>query len=223
MKLIGIYKITSPTGRVYIGQSRDIEGRFNQHRRKNRLRPTLVTRSIVKHSAENHLFEIVYPLPVDVTSEILNTYELLFIDQHRECGFRMMNLGECNIGGTITEETRKRLSESHKGQPAFWKGKKMPDWLKQKFSNAQSGKKQKPEHIEQRRRSNTGKKRTEETKAKLRIACKGKTGYKKGTRKCSEETKRKISQSNMGRIISQETRIKIRNTLLKRNNDNCSN
>lgn len=31
-KLIGIYKITSPTDRIYIGQSKDINKRFNSYK-----------------------------------------------------------------------------------------------------------------------------------------------------------------------------------------------
>lgn len=32
MATIGVYKIESPTGKVYIGSSKDIESRWNQYR-----------------------------------------------------------------------------------------------------------------------------------------------------------------------------------------------
>ena len=35
MNTIGIYKITSPTGRIYVGQSCNIEKRFNTYGSKN--------------------------------------------------------------------------------------------------------------------------------------------------------------------------------------------
>jgi predicted GIY-YIG superfamily endonuclease len=33
--MIGIYKITSPSGKVYIGQSWDIYDRWKKHKQKN--------------------------------------------------------------------------------------------------------------------------------------------------------------------------------------------
>jgi len=37
MNTIGIYKITSPTGKIYVGQSCNIERRFNTYNSKNKL------------------------------------------------------------------------------------------------------------------------------------------------------------------------------------------
>ena len=53
--MIGIYKITSPTGRIYIGQSVNIERRFKQHKRKTKnYKPnTLLINSFNKYGAEN--------------------------------------------------------------------------------------------------------------------------------------------------------------------------
>ena len=149
-----------------------------------------------------------------VVEEDFNNQELAYIEIHRDAGYMMMNTGECNIGGTITEETRQRLSDSHKGQPAYWKGKKMPDWLKEKLRIAQTGKRHTLEHTAIRALSNTGKKRTEETKRKMSIALKGKAGYAKGTVVCSEERKEKIRAALTGHSVSEETREKIRQSLI---------
>lgn len=64
---------------------------------------------------------------------------------------------------TISDETRKKLSESSTGRIGPWAGKTMPDEIKAKMSASQQGKKM-----------------SEETKAKMRIAA-----------KIREETKRK--------------------------------
>ena len=57
--MTGIYKITSPTGRVYIGQSVDIEQRFKDYNRRPATRQVRLNKSFIKHGIENHLFEVI--------------------------------------------------------------------------------------------------------------------------------------------------------------------
>ena len=59
--MIGIYKITSPTNRIYVGQSLDIEGRFNAYKNlySKILKQPRIYNSIKKYGAENHKFEII--------------------------------------------------------------------------------------------------------------------------------------------------------------------
>ena len=57
--MIGIYKITSPTNRVYIGQSINIEYRFKQYRWIKAKSQTRLRNSFLKYGVENHKFEIV--------------------------------------------------------------------------------------------------------------------------------------------------------------------
>lgn len=61
---------------------------------------------------------------------------------------------------------------------------------KQKMSKAKIGKKQTVDRIENRANKNTGQKRSDETKLKMRLAQLGK--------KCSDETKRKLSENHAG-------------------------
>lgn len=51
--MIGIYKITSPTGKVYVGQSVDIEKRWNQYKNENKsfVGPRLYN-SLLKHGLD---------------------------------------------------------------------------------------------------------------------------------------------------------------------------
>ena len=73
-------------------------------------------------------------------------------------------------GNDMSEETKKKLSESHKGKISPIKGKHLSEETKHKISEAQKGKTL-----------------SDETKRKLSEAAKGKHH--------SEETKRKISES----------------------------
>ena len=58
--MIGIYKITSPTNKIYIGKSFNVENRINEYkyvgRRKSQHK---LNNSINKHGLENHIFEII--------------------------------------------------------------------------------------------------------------------------------------------------------------------
>ena len=58
--MIGIYKITSPTNRVYIGQSMDVEKRIYRYRYLQGLvNQTRLYKSIIKYGYNNHTFEII--------------------------------------------------------------------------------------------------------------------------------------------------------------------
>ena len=56
--MVGIYKITSPSNKVYIGQSIDIEKRFSYYKRLSCKQQSKVYNSILKYGYENHVFEI---------------------------------------------------------------------------------------------------------------------------------------------------------------------
>ena len=58
--MIGIYKITSPTKKVYIGQSIDIQKRFFNYYtlKKSTKTQTRLYNSFKKYKVENHNFEI---------------------------------------------------------------------------------------------------------------------------------------------------------------------
>lgn len=57
--MIGIYKITSPSGRIYIGQSINIENRFKQYKNLNKTKVhKKLYRSFLKYGILNHIFSI---------------------------------------------------------------------------------------------------------------------------------------------------------------------
>jgi len=67
VKTIGIYKITSPSGKVYIGQSIDIELRFKQY--SNILKSIGQRKlyySFKKYGINSHKFEILETCSVEV-------------------------------------------------------------------------------------------------------------------------------------------------------------
>jgi hypothetical protein len=56
---VGIYKITNPKGKVYIGQSINIPVRKNKYTLNHTKGQPRISRSITKYGWENHLFEII--------------------------------------------------------------------------------------------------------------------------------------------------------------------
>lgn len=90
--MVGIYKITSPSGKVYIGQSIDIYRRWNSYKSASCESQRRLFHSFFKYGYDNHKFEIVHKLPSDIEQEILNRYEQLYMDLYRYCEIELLNL-----------------------------------------------------------------------------------------------------------------------------------
>jgi group I intron endonuclease len=63
--ICGIYKITSPSGRVYVGQSKDIENRWASYRKANCKQQRVLFNSLLKYGWINHIFEIIEECDAD--------------------------------------------------------------------------------------------------------------------------------------------------------------
>lgn len=114
----GIYKITSPSGRIYIGQSTNIKTRFYNYRKSiSCQKQRVLYSSFIKYGIHAHELEVIHELPIDVCAETLTIYEQFCIDQFKDAGFEMMNLKEAGPHGGHSEETRRRISLGHKGKP----------------------------------------------------------------------------------------------------------
>jgi group I intron endonuclease len=115
MNICGIYKITSPTDKIYVGQSLNINRRFNTYKSNIELlikQPKLYN-SIKKHGWENHTFEVIEECEI----EDLNCRERYWQDFYDvlngglNCVLTQTNL----LPYRISEESRKIKSESKKG------------------------------------------------------------------------------------------------------------
>lgn len=175
--MIGIYKITSPTKKVYIGQSVNIERRFSTYKRNNPInkQPRLYS-SFKKYGVESHKFEIVCECEIHE----LNDKERYYQDLFSATGKNSLNCilqKTSNLDYASSLETRKKISEKAKGR-------KHTIETKLKLSLAHTGKKLNPEH-----------------KEKLRIKLIGRKGHSK---KASQETKEKCrlnSTKHLSKIV----------------------
>jgi group I intron endonuclease len=220
MKIAGIYKIVSPSGAVYIGQSLNIRKRWASHRGDYKKRPRFrIASSMAKYGPDRHKFSIEYHAPLDIDRTILDNIEQLFISQYKEGGAELMNLTEGGTGGRMfthpghSAETKAKIGDANRGKvhdPAIVKT----------IADKRRGQKISLEHAKKLKASRLGKPHTEESKAKMRVATKEglkaafANGFKRGP--LSEATKKKISEANKGGTgrasgykHSEETKAKI--------------
>lgn len=106
--ICGIYKITSPSGKIYIGQANNIYKRWSEYKMLKCETQRLLCRSLKKHGAENHNFEIVCECLTEKLTE-LEIYHIKFFDTFNTAhGLNLTSGGE---GGKKSEDTKKVMSE----------------------------------------------------------------------------------------------------------------
>jgi hypothetical protein len=112
--MIGIYKILSPSGKIYIGQSINMEKRKSQYIKLNKscIGPKLYN-SLIKYGWESHIYEILEECPVEYLNEREIFYKQQIINKY---GWELSLF--CEIydmgGGPKSEKTKQKQSISHK-------------------------------------------------------------------------------------------------------------
>jgi group I intron endonuclease len=174
---IGIYKITSPSGKVYIGQSRCVMSRFIAYERRYKSIEAQVRlyASFKKYGVDGHTFEIIE----ECGFEELNSKERYWQDSYDVIGKIGLN---CLL--TKTSELPTKVSEETR--------------LKMKIS--QTGKRRSKESIEKTRLRAIGSKRTEETKLKMRLAQLGKKNSD-AHRKATSDGLREYYKNNVSKKL----------------------
>ena len=76
--MIGIYKITNPKGRVYIGQSINIERRFKEYKNNLAKGQLLLNRSFLKYGIYRHIFEIILECEKENLNNLERYFQILF-------------------------------------------------------------------------------------------------------------------------------------------------
>ena len=81
--MIGIYKITNPNGKVYIGQSIDLERRLYYYKNlKQSNSQILLNRSFLKYGTVNHTFEIIEECEIELLNETHYLKEIIVYDSN---------------------------------------------------------------------------------------------------------------------------------------------
>jgi len=113
---VGIYKSTSPSGKIYIGQSWNIKHRWYVYRGSNCKGQPHLNASFEKYGARNHNYEILHLLPLDVNQSVLDIYEILYIDLYKSAKIPLLNLKDGGLGGKHSALTKSKISLSQKGK-----------------------------------------------------------------------------------------------------------
>lgn len=133
--LSGIYKITSPSGRIYIGQSVDIALRFHKYNRRNCAGQPKLFASISKYGFEFHSFEILQLCRI----EELNRLEKQYIDFYKafesELGLNLREGG--GAGRRLSEHSKMQIILKLKGKKGNRRGSKHSIESRKKMSISQ--------------------------------------------------------------------------------------
>lgn len=115
-KIIGVYKITSPTNKIYIGSSNDIDNRFCKYKNLKCKSQTRLFNSLKKHGIENHIFEIIEECSIDVLLEKEFYYGTLFNVLSKENGLncRLPKYGENYT--YMSNDTKIKIGKANKGK-----------------------------------------------------------------------------------------------------------
>jgi len=117
MKQGSVYKITSPSGKVYIGSSKEIScrKRWNSYKGLYCKNQVKLYRSLVKYGPDNHLFEIVWTGVVEelFTKEV--EYGVLYdvLSKEKGLNLRLPKAGE--LPTYTSNETKEKMRKSLTG------------------------------------------------------------------------------------------------------------
>jgi group I intron endonuclease len=126
---VGIYKITSPSNKIYIGQSTNIEERWEKGHKYNCGSGKKLKNSINKYGWEKHQKEIIEVCLVEELS-LKETYWINYYNSYKN-GLNSTSKG--GVQGYKNEKLRQKQSSSLKGREGAWTGKKRPEhseWMK---------------------------------------------------------------------------------------------
>lgn len=183
MKLLGIYKITSPSGKIYIGQSVDLKRRIARY--KSNLNAskgqTKLNRSFAKYGIDAHKFEIIELC----LEKYLNNMERYYQDKYKSVENGL------NLRYTASNDKSGKMSAESIAKMLVYKNN-MSEEHRRKIGEASKLRNNFPSML--------GKKHSEETKRKISLGNIGK--------KFTNEAKRKISESKKGSVVPIEVRIK---------------
>ena len=109
MKNPGIYILTSPSGKQYVGKDRNLPRRTKAHLRGKSPQCRLIHKAIKKYGGDTFSVEIIrYP---GISQEALNAVERWWIRRLQTIAPGGFNLTEGGEGGIPSEETRRKMSE----------------------------------------------------------------------------------------------------------------
>lgn len=204
--MIGIYKITNPNGKVYIGQAVDIDKRKNQYSKLQCTSQKKLYSSLTKYGFSNHLFEVIEEcLFVELNTrerywqdfyEVLDSQKGMNLKLTETDTLRQIHSEETraklsakNVGKKHTEDAIRKMSEAKKGKESKKKGISTgprSEEIRLKISQGLVGIERSPrteEHMQNLSKALKGRKHSEES---IKKSIESRTGKKRGPYKKRE-------------------------------------
>lgn len=128
--IIGIYKITNPKGKVYIGQSISINRRFKDYTKLRCKQQPKVYNSLKKYGSKNHKFEILEECILEQLNERELYWKLYYNSINEGLNCELYDNGV----GPRSKEVKQKIGLAHKGN-TYNLGKKRTEKTKQLMSD----------------------------------------------------------------------------------------
>ena len=116
--MVGIYKITNPKGQAYIGLSKNIEKRFQSHKKLQFKGNVKLRESLVEHGGDSHLFEVIEEVNISTlgrsqANNLLQIRERYWINHFKTFGDGL-NANRGGSGcGSHTAESKRLIGEAN--------------------------------------------------------------------------------------------------------------
>jgi len=118
MKKGYIYKIISPTGKIYIGKTTNLDVRFKDYKKCNCNAQKILCSSLKKYGFDKHNIEIIKEgVYSDIELNQLEVYYIGLYNSFNRDNINGMNLtlgGEGCTGRVMSEETKRKIGEKSK-------------------------------------------------------------------------------------------------------------
>ena len=120
--MIGIYKITNPEGKAYVGLSKDIKKRFQSHKALQFKGNNKFRESLIKYGWDSHFCEILEEIDISNLNRnegnaLLRKQERYWIDKLNTFYNGLNENGGGSGCGSHTPESKQKISKSLKGKP----------------------------------------------------------------------------------------------------------
>jgi group I intron endonuclease len=120
MEIGYVYKITSPSGKIYIGSSKNYLNRWECYRFKRYKFQHKLKASFEKHGFENHTLEVIWEGSINIMLQKEQEYGILFnvLDRDEGLNLRLPKINDQYK--SVSEETVDKMKKARKGKSAYW-------------------------------------------------------------------------------------------------------
>jgi len=116
--MVGIYKITNPKGKIYIGLSKDIDKRKKDYKYLKCNEQPKIYNSLKKYGWDNHIFDVLEECLIEHLSENEIKWKKYYLELYNNNWNKVLFLSLYDRGGGPKNKVhRNKISKALKGKP----------------------------------------------------------------------------------------------------------